>query len=99
VFVESGGITWLFNAEFYPYPSAVKAIREAADIAGMEKLMWGSDYPRTMTAITYRMSWDFVDKSPLLTDAEKQMFFHDNAEKFYRFENLPQMPYVHHMAE
>ena len=61
--------------------------------------MWGSDYPRTMTAITYRMSWDFVDKSPLLTAAEKQLFFHDNAEKFYRFENLPQMPYVHHMAE
>ena len=24
VFVESGGITWLFNSEFYPYPSAVK---------------------------------------------------------------------------
>lgn len=99
VYVESGGITWLFNSEFYPYPSAVRAIREAADIAGMDKLMWGSDYPRTMTAITYRMSWDFVDKSPLLTGEEKQLFFHDNAEKFYRFRDLPQMPYIHHMAE
>ena len=99
VFVESGGITWLFNSEFYPYPSAVRAIREAADVCGMEKLMWGSDYPRTMTAITYRMSWDFVDKSPLLTEEEKQRFFHDNAEKFYRFRDLPEMPYVHHMAE
>lgn len=99
VFVESGGITWLFNAEFYPYPSAVRAIREAADIVGMDKLMWGSDYPRTMTAITYRMSWDFVEKSPLLTAEEKQLFFHQNAERFYRFEKLPDMPYVHHMAE
>ena len=99
VFVESGGITWLFNSEFYPYPSAVRAIREAADVCGMEKLMWGSDYPRTMTAITYRMSWDFVHKSPLLTNGEKQLFFHDNAEKFYRFHDLPEMPYVHHMAE
>lgn len=99
VFVESGGITWLFNSEFYPYPSAVRAILEARDICGMDKLMWGSDYPRTMTAITYRMSWDFVDKSPLLTAEEKQLFFHSNAEKFYRFENLPEMPYVHHMAE
>ncbi len=99
VFVESGGITWLFNSEFYPYPSAVRAIREAADVCGMEKLMWGSDYPRTMTAITYRMSWDFVDKSPLLTAEEKQRFFHDNAAAFYRFGTLPQMPYVHHMAE
>ena len=99
VYVESGGITWLFNSEFYPYPSAVRAILEARDICGMEKLMWGSDYPRTMTVITYRMSWDFADKSPLLTAAEKQMFFHSNAEAFYRFHDLPDMPYIHHMAE
>lgn len=99
VYVESGGITWLFNSEFYPYPSAVRAIREAADVCGMHKLMWGSDYPRTMTAITYRMSWDFIDKSPLLTAEEKQLFFHRNAEAFYRFHDLPDMPYVHHMAE
>ena len=99
VYIESGGITWLFNREFYPYPSAVRAILEARDLCGMEKLMWGSDYPRTMTAITYRMSWDFVDKSPLLSPEEKQLFFHRNAEGFYRFHDLPQMPYVHHMAD
>ena len=99
VFVESGGITWLFNSEFYPYPSAVRAILEARDICGMDKLMWGSDSPRTMTAITYRMSWDFVDKSPLLTPEEKQLFFHRNSEGFYRFHDLPDMPYIHHMAE
>ncbi|MBQ7848514.1 MAG: amidohydrolase [Clostridia bacterium] len=99
VYVESGGITWLFNSEFYPYPSAVRAIREAAEVCGMDKLMWGSDYPRTMTVITYRMSWDFVDKSPLLTAEEKRRFLHDNATAFYRFEHLPDMPWVHHMAE
>ena len=99
VYVESGGITWLFNSEFYPYPSAVQAILKARDICGMEKLMWGSDYPRTMTAITYRMSWDFADRSPLLTAEEKQLFFHKNAETFYRFHDLPFMPYVPHMAD
>ncbi len=99
VSIESGGITWLFNSEFYPYPSAVKAILEARDLCGMDKLMWGSDYPRTMTAITYRMSWDFIAKSPLLSEEEKNQFFHANAEAFYRFQDLPQMPYIHHMAE
>ena len=99
VYIESGGITWLFNSEFYPYPSAVKAIAEARDICGMEKLMWGSDYPRTMTAITYRMSRDFVDRSDLLTPDEKQLFFSRNARGFYRFTDLPEMPYIHHMAE
>ena len=48
VFIESGGITWLFNDEFYPFKGAVRAIREAAGLVGMEKLMWGSDYPRTL---------------------------------------------------
>ena len=99
VFVESGGITWLFNDEYYPYPSAVRAILTARDICGMDKLMWGSDYPRTMTAITYRMSWDFIDKSTLLTDGEKKEFFHENAAKFYRFGTLPDLPVIHQMAE
>ena len=43
VYVESGGITWLYNSEYYPYPSAVRAILAARDICGMDKLMWGSD--------------------------------------------------------
>ena len=99
VFIESGGITWLFNEEYYPYPSAVRAILKARDICGMDKLMWGSDYPRTMTAITYRMSWDFIEKSPLLTEEEKQLFFHENAHQFYHFGILPDLPVIHHMAE
>ena len=68
VFIESGGITWLFNDEFYPYSSAIKAINEAADLVGFEKLMWGSDYPRTMTAITYKMSLDFIEKTTEISD-------------------------------
>lgn len=101
VFVESGGITWLFNSEFYPYPSAVRAICEAADEVGMDKLMWGSDYPRTITAITYRMSYDFISKSTELTDDEKHSFLGDNAMKFYGFcaDRLPELPYVKNMSE
>ena len=99
VYVESGGITWLFNDEFYPYPSAVRAIKEAADEVGMEKLMWGSDYPRTITAITYKMSYDFVTKSNELTDAEKQMFLCDNARRFFGFGELVDLPYIKNMSE
>jgi predicted TIM-barrel fold metal-dependent hydrolase len=99
VFVESGGITWLFNDEFYPYPSAIKAIKEAADAVGMEKLMWGSDYPRTITAITYKMSYDFVTKSKELTDKEKQQFLFDNARRFFGFGELKELPYIKNMSE
>lgn len=99
VFVESGGITWLYNSEFYPYHSAVKIIRKAMDMVGVDKLMWGSDYPRTITAITYKMSYDFILKSDILTLEEKRAFLGGNAKKFYGFGALPELPYIKNMSE
>ena len=99
VMIESGGITWLFNDEFYPFRGAVHAIREAADLVGMEKLMWGSDYPRTITAITYRMSYDFVSKSAELTEHDKALFLGENARDFYGFVDLVELPYIRNMSE
>ena len=99
VYVESGGITWLFNDEFYPFPSAVRAIREAADLVGMEKLMWGSDYPRTITAITYKMSYDFLFRSKLLSAEELSAFLSENARKFFGFNQLVSLPYIKNMSE
>ncbi len=99
VFIESGGITWLFNDEFYPYPSAVKAIKEAAEIVGFEKLMWGSDYPRTMTAITYKMSLDFIEKSNEISEEEKRMLLGGNAKSFYGFGDLKIPEKIKNMVE
>ena len=99
VMVESGGITWLYNSEFYPFPTAVRAIKEAANLVGWEKLMWGSDYPRTITAITYRMSYDFLLKSNEMGSDELNLFLGENARRFYRFGTLPELPYVKNMSE
>ncbi|MBR6644026.1 MAG: amidohydrolase [Lachnospiraceae bacterium] len=97
VYVESGGLTWLFHKEFYPYPSAVDAILEARDICGMNKLMWGSDYPRTMTDITYSMAVRFLLETEKLTDEEKRAFLGETAVKFYGFENLTPMEKIDNM--
>ena len=99
VMIESGGITWLFNDEFYPFKGAVRAIREAADEVGMDKLMWGSDYPRTITAITYRMSYDFILKTNELTEQEKVLFLGMNAVKFYDINTEIDLPYIKNMSE
>lgn len=93
VYIESGGLTWLFHKEFYPYPSAVDAIVEAKNICGIEKLMWGSDYPRTMTDITYIMAVRFIKETNKLTEKEKEAFLGINAKKFYGFKDfLPIAP-------
>ena len=99
VFIESGGITWLFNDEFYPYPSAVKAIKEAAELVGFEKLMWGSDYPRTMTAITYKMSLDFIQKINEFSEEEKRLLLGGNAKSFYGFNHLQIPEKIKNMVE
>ena len=99
VMIESGGITWLYNYEFYPFPSAVRSIRLAADWVGMDRLMWGSDYPRTITAITYRMSYDFILKSREMREEEKAAFLGENAKRFYGFTNLVELPYIKNMSE
>lgn len=99
VMIESGGITWLFNDEFYPFQGAVWAIKEAISLVGAEKLMWGSDYPRTIAAITYRMSYDFIIKSDLLTEKEKSLFLGENAKAFYGLKDLIVLPYIKNMSE
>ena len=99
VMIESGGITWLYNSEFYPYPSAIRSIKQAADWVGMDRLMWGSDYPRTITAITHKMSYDFISKSKEFTAQEKAMFLGENAMRFYGIRNLPNLPYIKNMSE
>ena len=91
VYIESGGLTWLFHKEFYPYPSAVAAILEAAGICGMEKPMWGSDYPRTMTDITYIMAVRFLIESEKLTEDQKRAFLGENAVRFYGFAEMQPM--------
>ncbi|MBQ7419255.1 MAG: amidohydrolase [Prevotella sp.] len=99
VAIEMGGITWLYNSEFYPYPTAIRTIREAAALVGMDKIMWGSDYPRTITAITYRMSYDFLLKSQELTDDDKRLILGENARTFYHFRDLIDLPYIKNMSE
>ncbi len=97
VYIESGGLTWLFHKEFYPYSSAIDAIMDARDICGMEKLMWGSDYPRTMTDITYKSAVRFILDTPKMTDEEKRLFLGENAVRFYRFEGLKPLPEIANM--
>ena len=97
VYIESGGLTWLFHKEFYPYPSAIDAILEARDICGIDKLMWGSDYPRTMTDITYIMAVRFIEETGKLTDEEKAAFLGQNAARFYGFNNLEPLKQIKNM--
>lgn len=84
VYMETGGIIWLYRHEGYPFPGAVDAILRARDEVGIHKLMWGSDWPRTMVDFTYRQSLDFIRTRDIgLSDKEKAQLLGENAARLY----------------
>ena len=61
--------------------------------------MWGSDYPRTMTAITYKMSLDFAEKTNEISEENKALFLGENARAFYGFGDIPTPEKIKNMVE
>ncbi len=84
VHVECGGIIWLYRKEGPPFRTAQLKIKQAAKAVGADKIMWGSDYPRTMVDFTYRQSLDFARYGcDFFTEEEKDMFLGANAARLY----------------
>lgn len=83
VYLETGGIVWLYRDEGYPFPSALDAIQRARDAVGIDKLMWGSDWPRTMIDFTYRQSLEFLRCSEALSAQERAGLLGRNAARLY----------------
>lgn len=84
VYLDMGGLVWLFRHEGYPFHGAIQAIQAATSEVGVEKLMWGSDWPRTMIDFTYRQSLDFVRHSDCFSEDDKTLLLGQNACRLYR---------------
>ncbi len=86
VYLETGGILWLYRAEGYPFPTAVETINQAASKVGIQKLMWGSDWPRTMVDFTYRQSIQFLRESDQLSDEDRTWLLGRSAATLYQLD-------------
>lgn len=69
--------------ETYPYPTARGYIRDAVDIAGADRLLWGSDMPSAMTRDSYQHFIDFVALHPGLSGQDKENILYNNARKLF----------------
>ena len=86
VYIDCGGMVWLFRNEGPPFRKAQSKMKQAARAIGAEKIMWGSDYPRTMVDFTYRQSLDWMrDRCESLSIAEKNAILGDNAARLHGF--------------
>jgi predicted TIM-barrel fold metal-dependent hydrolase len=67
----------------YPYNTASKWIREAMDIAGPDRFMWGTDAPFAATQDTYEHLADYLMEDHGFTEDELKKMYYENAAHVY----------------
>lgn len=72
--------------EEYPFPSAVARIREAAGVAGAEKLMYASDYPGMLKCATMEQLLNTTKKQCGFSGEELELVMHGNAERLFFYD-------------
>ncbi len=63
----------------YPFLEAQTYIRAAIDIVGIDKILWGSDFPAAMNYTSYKNSYTYIEESQLLSQEEKESILYFNA--------------------
>ena len=70
--------------EEYPFPLAQEYIKEAINIVGSDKILWGTDFPYAMMNYSYLESYKYIEDSNLFTQEEKENIFYNNAKKLFK---------------
>lgn len=81
VSVKLSGYAMYFGATLQGMPQQITA--DIMDMFGVERAMWGSNFPVDKLHLTYPQARDFV-RSEVGQEAESAVFY-DNVHRFYRF--------------
>lgn len=73
----------LFDAEGWPYPTALSLFRRVRDLCGPKRLIWGSDIPGTLNRATYPQMLDMFIKRAGLSESELDALLYENACEAY----------------
>ena len=73
----------IMSPDAYPYPETCDYLKQAADIVGTKKLMWGTDAPFAATRDTYEHLTDYLVNTGVFTEEEKEDIFYNNAKGVY----------------
>lgn len=71
------------SPEEFPYPTARGYVRDAVDIVGADRLLWGSDMPSAMTRDSYRHFIDFIALHPGLGEGDREKILCGNARALF----------------
>lgn len=85
VYVDLGGLTAFYKHEGFPFPTARAAIKFAVQEIGAHKMMWGSDYPRTIVDFSYKQNIEWLGWGGYFTQEEQRWMFGQTARQVYCF--------------
>ena len=68
----------------YPYKRSQEIVKSVKETCGMDKIMWGTDFPTHIKYSTYKQYLDFIIRHcDFLNDKELEMVLGTNAMKVY----------------
>ena len=67
----------------YPFIEAQEYIKEAINIVGNDKILWGSDFPAAMNYCSYEQSYKYIEDSSILTLEDKENILYNNAYRLF----------------
>lgn len=71
------------HPDSYPYSNAVRYLRHGIEIAGADRLLFGSDIPSVLKEDSYAHLIQYITESSDFTAEEKEMIMYRNAENVY----------------
>lgn len=87
VYIDSGALTF---RQRYPFTLAKERFHEAVEIVGVDKIAWGSDYPRPglVADASYKQQLEFITvECDFLTDAQRQQILAGTALRVYQWDS------------
>ena len=73
-----------FDAEGWPYPTALKILKQAKETAGSRYLIWGSDITGTLLRATYPQMQEMFARAECLSEEELSLLYYENARDAYQ---------------
>ncbi len=69
--------------EAYPCSGAAALLRQACDLVGAERILWGSDVPLTLRRYTYRQMIDVAGDNAALSERDRHRILGGNAGRIF----------------
>ena len=83
VWFDIAALPKIVGTDDYPYSKVCQIIKEAIEILGADRLMWGTDAPFAAVQDTYEHLSDYLEKTDMLSEKELEAVYYNNAYKVY----------------